>query len=67
MRSNTSNVASKSAIIGIAVVGTVLAFVIGAEAGNILNGRVMNNQSVGSVPMPVMGSPVGSPVHTHVR
>jgi len=59
MQSNTNNVASKSAVVGIAVVGTLLAFVIGAQAGNVLNGRVMNNQSV--------GSPVGSPVHTHVR
>lgn len=60
------HVLSKSAVVGIAVVGTVLAFVIGAHAGALLNGRVMN-QSVGHVPMPVMGSPGASPVHTHVR
>ncbi|MBX3231048.1 MAG: hypothetical protein KIT84_36925 [Labilithrix sp.] len=62
----SSKVASKSAVLGIAVVGTVLAFVIGAQAGALLNGRVMN-QSVGAVPMPVMGSAGSSPVHTHVR
>jgi len=65
MRSN-SKVASTSAILGIALAGTLLAFVIGAQAGSLLNGRVMN-QSVGHVPMPVMGSPGASPVHTHVR
>lgn len=65
MREN-SKVASKSAILGIALAGTVLAFVVGAQAGTLLNGRVMS-QSVGHVPMPVMGSPGASPVHTHVR
>lgn len=57
MRSSTKNMASKSAIIGLAVVGTVLAFIIGAQAGTILNGRLM----------PAMGNPGSSPVHTHVR
>lgn len=62
----SSKVASKSAIFGIAIVGTVLAFAIGAQAGALLNGRV-GAFSVGRVPMPVMGSPGASPVHTHVR
>lgn len=65
MRSSTK-VFSKTAVLGIALAGTVLAFVVGAQAGTMLNGRVMS-QSVGLVPMPVMGSPGASPVHTHVR
>ena len=64
--SSSSKVVSKSAILGLAVAGTLLAFVVGAQAGALLNGRVMS-QSVGHVPMPVMGSPGSSPVHTHVR
>lgn len=63
---SSSKVASKSAVLGIAIAGTLLAFVVGAQAGTLLNHRVMS-QSVGAVPMPVMGSPVASPVHTHVR
>jgi hypothetical protein len=66
MQSSSKVVMSKSAVVGIAIVGTVLAFVIGAQAGSILNGRVMQ-VSVGRVPMPVMGSPASSPVYSHVR
>jgi hypothetical protein len=66
MRENSKVVASKSAVLGIAIIGTVLAFMLGAQAGNILNGRVAS-QSVGAVPMTVMGAPGASPVHTHVR
>jgi hypothetical protein len=68
MRSSNRNrnVASKSAVLAIAAAGTLLAFVLGAHAGALLNGQVMS-QSVGHVPYPVMGSPGASPVHTHVR
>lgn len=65
MRESSKIAASKSAVLGIAIVGTVLAFAIGAQAGALLNGRV-GAFSVASVPMPVMGSP-GTPVNTHVR
>lgn len=57
---------TKSAVIAIALLGTAAAFAIGAQAGAILNGRVMA-VSVAHVPMPVFASPGGSPVNGHVR
>ena len=61
-----STVATKSAVIALALAGTVVAFVVGAQAGALLNGRVMA-VSVARVPMPVLASPTPSPVHTHER
>ncbi|CAN5921221.1 hypothetical protein BH11MYX4_BH11MYX4_46840 [soil metagenome] len=61
-----SRMATKSVIIGIALMGTLAAFVVGAQAGAILNGRVMAI-SVARVPMPVVAAPQGSPVTGHVR
>jgi len=61
-----STVASKSAVVALALVGTAGAFVLGAHAGAALNGRVMAI-SVARVPMPVLSNPMGSPVNTHVR
>ena len=58
--------ATHSAIVAIALVGTLAAFVVGAQAGSILNGRVMAI-SVARVPMPVVAAPQGSPVTGHVR
>jgi hypothetical protein len=63
MRSQTLN---KSVVVALALVGTALAFVAGARAGALLNGRVMA-VSVARVPMPVIASDKGSPVNTHVR
>lgn len=57
---------TKSAVVAIALAGTAAAFAIGAQAGAILNGRVMAI-SVARVPMPVFASPGGSPVNGHVR
>lgn len=60
-------IATKSAVIGIALAGTAAAFALGAYAGAALNGRVMSI-SVARVPMPVLATPGEvSPVHTHVR
>ncbi len=61
-----STVATKSAVIAIALAGTALAFPVGAQAGAILNGRVMA-VSVARVPMPVLANPASTPAHTHVR
>jgi hypothetical protein len=61
-----SHVATKSAVIAVALAGTAAAFVIGAQAGALLNGRVMA-VSVARVPMPLMASPNASPVHGHIR
>ena len=61
-----SKAANTSVIVGIALVGTALAFLIGAQAGTVLNGRMVNI-SVARVPMPLLASPGGSPVTTHVR
>lgn len=61
-----STTKTKSAVIAIALVGTAAAFIVGAQAGAILNGRVMAI-SVAHVPMPVFASPAGSPVNGHVR
>lgn len=61
-----STTKTKSAVIAIALVGTAAAFIVGAQAGAILNGRVMG-MSVARVPMPVFASPGGSPVNGHVR
>jgi hypothetical protein len=61
-----SRVATKSVVIGLALVGTMAAFIVGAQAGAMLNGRVMA-VSVARVPMPVLANPKGSPVNTHVR
>lgn len=62
----SSRMATKSAVVAIALAGTVVAFVVGAHAGALLNGRVMA-VSVGRTPMPVVANPKASPVHTHVR
>lgn len=48
-----SRVATKSAVIAMALAGTAFAFVIGAQAGALLNGRVMA-VSVARIPMPVL-------------
>jgi hypothetical protein len=61
-----SRVATRSAVVAIALLGTAGAFVLGAYAGTALNGRVMAI-SVARVPMPVVASPKSSPVNTHVR
>ena len=61
-----SGVATKSAVIALALAGTAVAFIIGAQAGALLNGRVMT-LSVARVPMPVIASPKSSPVNGHVR
>lgn len=61
-----SRAATKSIVIGLALVGTAGAFFVGAQAGALLNGRVMAI-SVARVPMPVIANPVASPVNTHVR
>lgn len=61
-----STVATKSAVVALALAGTLVAFVAGAQAGALLNGRVMAI-SVARVPMPVIANPTPSPVYTHVR
>ncbi len=61
-----SKVASRSTLLAIALSGAAVAFFLGARAGSALNGRVMA-VSVARVPMPLLASPVSSPVHTHVR
>jgi hypothetical protein len=61
-----SRAATKSIVIALALAGTAVAFMIGAQAGALLNGRVMAI-SVARVPMPVIANPKGSPVNTHVR
>ena len=53
-------------MIALALAGTAVAFIVGAQAGALLNGRVMA-VSVARVPMPVLANPKGSPVNTHVR
>lgn len=49
----SSRVATKSAVVAIALLGTLAAFVVGAQAGAILNGRVMAI-SVARLPMPAV-------------
>lgn len=66
MARQRSKLATKSAVIGLALAGTALAFIIGAHAGATLNGRVMAI-SVARSPMLVVAKPNGSPVNTHVR
>ena len=61
-----STTKTKSAVIAIALIGTAAAFIVGAQAGAILHGRVMAI-AVARVPMPVFASPGGSPVNGHVR
>jgi hypothetical protein len=61
-----ARMATQSAVIVLALAGTAAAFVVGAQAGALLNGRVMA-VSVARVPMPVMASPKASPVNGHVR
>jgi hypothetical protein len=61
-----SRVATKSAVIALALAGTAIAFIAGAQAGALLNGRVMA-VSVARVPMPVIASPKSSPVNGHIR
>ena len=58
--------ATTSAVVGLALFGTAAAFIMGAQAGAALNGRVMQI-SVAKVPMPPMANTVNSPVNTHVR
>lgn len=48
-----SQVASKSAVIAFALLGTIVAFLIGARVGALLNGRVMPI-SVARVPVPTL-------------
>jgi hypothetical protein len=62
----SSGVATKSVVVGLAILGTVAAFSVGAQAGALLNGRIMSI-SVARVPMPVVANPHGSPVTGHVR
>lgn len=59
-----SRAVTKSVVVAIALAGTVVAFVIGAQAGALLNGRVMA-VSVAHVPMPAMAN--ATPVHSHVK
>ncbi len=61
-----SRMATKSAVVAVALLGTLAAFAIGAQAGALLNGRVMSI-SVARVPMLMVASPKGSPVNSHVR
>ena len=61
-----SQVANRTAVLAIALASTALAFLVGAQAGAILNGRLMAI-SVAHVPMPVVAAPQGSPVTGHVR
>jgi hypothetical protein len=58
--------ATKSVVVALALAGTAAAFAVGAQAGSLLNGRLMSIQ-VARVPMPVVANPAGSPVNTHVR
>jgi hypothetical protein len=58
--------ATKSAVIAIALIGTLCAFLVGARAGAALNGRAASVQ-IARVPMPVAASPKSSPVNSHVR
>lgn len=51
-----SRAASKSIIVALALVGTAAAFAVGAQAGALLNGRIMTI-SVARVPMPVLANP----------
>ncbi len=46
-----STAITKSAVVALALVGTALAFVIGAQAGAMLNGRMMTI-SVAKMPIP---------------
>jgi hypothetical protein len=48
-----SRAASKSIVAALALAGTAAAFVLGAQAGALLNGRIMTI-SVARVPMPVL-------------
>ncbi len=61
-----SRAANKSVVIALALAGTAAAFIIGAQAGALLNGRMMT-LSIARVPMPVVANPKSSPVNTHVR
>jgi hypothetical protein len=61
-----SRAVTNSVVIALALAGTAVAFVVGAQAGALLNGRVMA-VSVARVPMPVIANPKGSPVNSHVR
>jgi hypothetical protein len=65
MQSNT-RMATKSFVVALALAGTAVAFTVGAQAGALLNGRVMAI-SVARVPMPLVSNPHASPVNTHVR
>lgn len=56
-----SQAAAKSAVITLALVGTALAFLIGAQAGSLLNRRVMG-LSIARMPVPVIAEPTAPPV-----
>jgi hypothetical protein len=57
-----STVAMKTAVLTFVLVGTAAAFVLGAQAGALLNGRVMA-VSVARVPMPALAPPKGTDLH----
>ncbi len=61
-----SRAVTHSVVIALALAGSAVAFIVGAQAGALLNGRVMA-VSVARVPMPVIANPKGSPVNSHVR
>jgi hypothetical protein len=61
-----SQVATKSALVVLALAGTAVAFIIGAQAGALLHGRVMA-VTVARVPIPAIASPKPAPVKGHVR
>jgi hypothetical protein len=61
-----SRAVANSVVIALALAGTAVAFIVGAQAGALLHGRVMA-VSVARVPMPVLADPKPSPVNTHVR
>ncbi|HVJ89156.1 MAG TPA: hypothetical protein VM580_05085 [Labilithrix sp.] len=57
-----SQVASKAAVALIALAGTAVAFLVGAQAGALLNGRVMAI-SVARVSLPIVASPKAAPAN----
>ena len=61
-----SQVATKSTVVALALAGTAVAFVVGAQAGALLNGRVMA-VSVARVPLPLVAPPQAAPVNGHAR
>lgn len=49
-------VATRSTVVALALLGTGVAFFVGAQAGALLNGRVMTG-SVARVPSPLFAAP----------